>query len=167
MHVAKIVRKHGGREYVSHLVRRSFREGGKVRHETIANVSELPAAAIEALARALRGEALVAAGDAFRIERSLPAGHVECVLAAAGRLGLARLLDRSPSRERDLCLAMVCQRVIAAGSKLETARLLGQSTLACELGVEGADEDELYAAIAIRRPLRRQHLVPLRIATVS
>jgi hypothetical protein len=147
MHVAKIVRRHGDREYVSHLVRRSFREGGRVRHETIANVSKLPPAAIEALARALRGEAFLGAGDAFRIERSLPAGHVECVLAAAGRLGLARLLDRSPSRERDLCLAMVCQRVIAAGSKLETTRLFGQSTLASELGVEGADEDELYAAM--------------------
>ncbi len=147
MHVAKIVRRHGDREYVSHLVRRSFREGGRVRHETIANVSKLPAAAIEVLARALRGEALLGAGDAFRIERSLPAGHVECVLAAAGRLGLARLLDRSPSRERGLCLAMVCQRVIAAGSKLETTRLLSQSTLASELNVEGADEDELYAAM--------------------
>jgi len=147
MHVAKIVRRHGDRVYTSFLVRRSFREGGRVRHETIANVSKLPAAAVEALARALRGEALMAAGDAFRIERSLPAGHVECVLAAAGRLGLARLLDRSPSRERELCLAMVCQRVIAAGSKLETTRLLGQSTLASSLGVEGADEDELYAAM--------------------
>src|ERR1700730_15172635 len=147
MHVAKIVRRHGGREYVSHLVRRSFREGGKVRHETIANVSKLPAAAIEVVARALRGEALLGVGEAFRIERSLPAGHVECVLAAAGRLGLARLLDRSPSRERDLCLAMICQRVISAGSKLATTRLFGQSTLASELDVEGADEDELYAAM--------------------
>jgi len=147
MHVAKIVRRHGDRVYVSHLVRRSFREGGRVRHETIANVSRLPAAAIEALTRALRGEALMGAGDAFGIERSLPAGHVECVLAAAGRLGLARLLDRSPSRERDLCLAMVCQRVISAGSKLATTRLFAQSTLASELGVEGADEDELYAAM--------------------
>ena len=147
MHVAKITRKHGDREYTSHLVRRSFREGGKVRHETIANVSKLPPAAIEALARALRGEALLAAADVFKIERSLPAGHVLCVLAGAGRLGLARLLDRSRSRERDLCLAMICQRVISAGSKLETTRLLGQSTLASELGVEGADEDELYAAM--------------------
>jgi transposase len=69
------------------------------------------------------------------------------VLAAAGRLGLARLLDRSPSRARDLCVAIVCQRVISAGSKLATTRLLGQSTLAIELDVEGADEDELYAAM--------------------
>jgi hypothetical protein len=147
MHVAKIVRRHGDRVYVSHLVRRSFREDGRVRHETIANVSKLPPSAIEALTRALQGEALLGASDAFRIERSLPAGHVECVLAAAGRLGLARLLDRSPSRERDLCVAMVCQRVISAGSKLATTRLLGQSTLASELDVEGADEDELYAAM--------------------
>lgn len=147
MHVAKIIRKHGDRVYTSHLVRRSFREGGRVRHETIANVSRLPPAAIEALARALRGETLLGAADAFTIERSLPAGHVECVLAAAGRLGLARLLDRSRSRERDLCLAMICQRVICPGSKLETTRLIGQSTLASELGVEGADEDQLYAAM--------------------
>jgi hypothetical protein len=147
MHVAKIVRRHGDRVYVSHLVRRSFREDGRVRHETIANVSKLPPSAIEALTRALQGEALLGASDAFRIERSLPAGHVECVLAAAGRLGLARLLDRSPSRERDLCVAMVCQRVISAGSKLATTRLLGQSTLASALDVEGADEDELYAAM--------------------
>ena len=147
MHVAKIVRKHGEREYVSHLVRRSFREGGRVRHETIANVSKLPPAAIDALARALRGETLLGAAEALKVERSLPAGHVECVLAAAARLGLARLLDRSRSRERDLCLAMICQRLLCPGSKLETSRLLGQSTLASELGVEGADEDQLYAAM--------------------
>jgi Transposase DDE domain len=147
MHVAKITRRHGDREYSSHLVRRSYREGGRVRHETIANVSKLPPEAIEALTRALRGEALMSAAEALTLERSLPAGHVECVLAGAGRLGLARLLDRSPSRERDLALAMICQRVICPGSKLETTRLLSQSTLACELGVEGADPDELYAAM--------------------
>lgn len=147
MHVAKITRRHGDREYSSHLVRRSYREGGRVRHETIANVSKLPPEAIEALTRALRGEALMSAAEALTLERSLPAGHVECVLAGAGRLGLARLLDRSPSRARDLALAMICQRVICPGSKLETTRLLSQSTLACELGVEGADPDELYAAM--------------------
>ena len=147
MHVAKIIRKHGGREYTSYLIRRSFREGGRVRHETIANVSKLPPVAIDALARALRGETLVGAADAVTVERSLPAGHVECVLGAAARLGFARLFDRSRSRERDLCLAMVCQRVICPGSKLEMTRLIGQSTLASELGVAGADEDELYAAM--------------------
>ena len=82
--------------------------------------------------------------DAFEIERSLPAGHVNAALAMARRLELAKLLDRSACRERDLCLAMILGRVICPGSKLGTVRTLGQSTLASELGVEGADEDDLY-----------------------
>ncbi len=166
MHVAKITRKHGDREYTSHLIRRSYRAGGRVRHETIANVSKLPPEAIDALTRALRGEALLGAGEALTVERSVPAGHVEAVLGAASRLGLARLLDRSPSRERDLALAMICQRVIEPGSKLATTRLLGQSTLASELGIEGADPDDLYAAMdwlcdhqeRIEGRLARRHL---------
>ena len=95
----------------------------------------------------LAGETLVSAQDAFEIERSLPAGHVNAALAMARRLELAKLLDRSASRERDLCLAMILGRVICPGSKLGTVRTLGQSTLASELGVEGADEDDLYAAM--------------------
>src|SRR5213593_1249982 len=100
MHVAKIERRHGERVYTYWLVRRSVREGKRVRHETVANVSKLPAVAVEALRRALAGEALVAAGELFATECSLPHGHARAVLTAAGRLGLARLLDRSPSRER-------------------------------------------------------------------
>jgi hypothetical protein len=146
MHVAKINRRHGDRVYTSHLVRRSYREGGRVRHETIANVSKLPAHAIEALRAALAGEALVGASE-LAIVASLPAGHAEAVLGAARRLGLPRLLDRSPSTQRDLALAMICQRVLRPGSKLATARSLGQSTLASELGVEGADQDDLYRAM--------------------
>jgi hypothetical protein len=166
MHVAKIERRHGDRVYTSHLIRRSVREGKRVRHETIANVSKLPAEAIEALRRALAGEQLVGAASGFQITDSLPAGGAEAVLAAAQRLGLARLLDRSPSRERDLALAMICQRVLGAGSKLATARALGQSTLAFELGVEGAEADDLYAAMdwlgerqqRIEDRLARRHL---------
>ncbi|MGH2782971.1 MAG: IS1634 family transposase [Thermoleophilaceae bacterium] len=146
MHVAKIERRHGERTYTSHLVRRSIREGKRVRHETIANVSKLPAEAIEALRRALRGEALVGAGE-LTITESVPAGHADAVLGAARRLGLPRLLDRSPSRERDLCLAMICQRVLEPGSKLATARALSRSTLAAELAVQGADQDDLYRAM--------------------
>ncbi len=85
------------------------------------------------------------------------------MLGAASRLALARLLDRSPSRERSLALAMICQRVICPGSKLETTRLLGQSTLACELGVEGADPDELYAAMDWL--CERQERIESRLAT--
>ncbi len=149
MHVVTNRRQGKHREYVTHLLRRSYREGGKVKNETLANLSHLPAEAIEAIRATLRGEVLTAAGEAFEIERSLPAGHVAAALTMARRLELARLLDRKPSRQRDLCLAMVCQRVLQPGSKLQTVRALGQSTLAGELGVEGADEDEdeLYAAL--------------------
>ena len=145
--MAKIERRHGDRIYVSHLVRRSVRDGKRVRHETVANVSKLPAAAIEALSAALRGEALLGGAESLRITDSLPAGHAEAVLGAARRLGLPRLLDRSPSKNRDLALAMICQRVLSPGSKLATARALQQSTLGAELGVEDADQDDLYAAM--------------------
>jgi len=147
MHVVTTRRVSGDREYTTTLLRRSYRQGGKVKKETLANLSHLPEEAIAAVRRVLGGEALAAAGDEFRVERSLPAGHVQAALVMARRLGLARLLDREPSRERDLCMAMICQRVIAPGSKLATARALGQTTLASELGIQGADEDDLYAAL--------------------
>ena len=104
MHVVTTRRRVGEREYTSTLLRRSFREDGKVKKQTLANLSHLPVEAIDAIRAALRGEVLVPAGAAFVIERSLPAGHVAAALSMAGRLGLARLLDRQPSRERDLCL---------------------------------------------------------------
>jgi hypothetical protein len=129
------------------LLRRSYRQDGKVKKETLANLSHLPAEAIDAIRRVLAGETLVNAEDAFEIERSLPAGHVNAALAMARRLELPKVLDRSACRERDLCMAMILARVICPGSKLGTVRTLGQSTLASELGVESADEDDLYAAM--------------------
>jgi hypothetical protein len=166
MHVVTNTIRRGDREYTSHLLRRSYREGGKVKKETLANLSHLPEEAIDAIRRTLRGEALVAADQAFAIERSLPAGHVQAALSMARRLELGRLLDRSPGRERDLCLAMIVARAIAPASKLATARSLRQCTLACELGVEGADEDDLYGALdwllerqaRIEDRLARRHL---------
>jgi hypothetical protein len=166
MHVATIRRRHGDRVYESHLIRRSVRDGKRVRHETIANVSKLPPAALDALRRALAGQTLVAAEEAFDVEQSLPHGHVAAVLAACRRLELARLLDRAPSRERSLVVAMICQRLLEPGSKLACARALSQSTLAEELDVAGADEDELYAALdwlaegqeQIEARLARRHL---------
>jgi transposase len=162
MHVAKIERRHGARVYTYWLVRRSVREGKRVRHETVANVSKLPAAAIEALRRALAGETLVAAGELFATERSLPHGHVRAVLGAAQRLGLPRLLDRAPSRERSLALAMIVQRVLAPGSKLACTRQLSQSTLAEELALGEVDSDELYAALDWL--LQRQERIEARLA---
>ena len=166
MHVAKIERRHGERVYTSYLVRRSVREGKGVRLVTVANVSKLPPEAIEALRRALAGETLLAPGEAFRVERSLPHGHVAALLAMAERLNLPRLLDRAPSRERAGALAMVLQRVLEPGSKLACTRALRQSTLAEELSVEGVDADDLYAALdwlgerqgAIEGRLARRHL---------
>jgi hypothetical protein len=165
-HVVTTRRQGKQREYVAHLLRRSYREGGVVKKETVANLSHLPEEVIELIRGALRGQRFVAAEEAFAVERSLPAGHVEAALAMARRLELPRLLDRQPSRERALCLAMIVQRVIGPGSKLAMSRAFSQSTLADELGVEDADEDELYAALdwllhrqeRIERALARRHL---------
>jgi hypothetical protein len=147
MHVVTNKVRRGDREYTSHLLRRSFREGGKVRKETLANLSHLPDELIELIRGALGGRRYLDAEGAFAIERSLPAGHVQAALAMARRLELGRLLDRAASRERDLCLAMIVQRALGPGSKLATVRLLGQSTLGDELAVASADEDDLYAAL--------------------
>lgn len=157
-----------GKEYVSHLLRRTYREGGKVRNETVGNVSHLPAELVELIRRYLRGERFLSVEESFEVEQSLPHGHVEAALQMARRLELARLLDRTPSRERTLCLAMLIERVLSPASKLATARSLSDSTLASELGIEGADEDDLYRALdwlherqaAIERRLARRHLRP-------
>ena len=147
MHVVTNRIRRGEKEYTATLLRRSYREDGKVKKETLANLSHLPVEAIDAIRRVLAGESVMSADDAFEIERSLPAGHVNAALIMARRLGLAELLDPRSSRDRDLCMAMILSRVISPGSKLSTVRSLGQSTLASELGVEGVDEDDLYAAM--------------------
>jgi transposase len=155
-----------GREYVAHLLRRTYREDGKVKNETVGNISHLPDEVIELVRGALRGERYLTAETAFVIERSLPHGNVEAALLMARRLDLARLLDRAPSRERDLVLAMIVQRLLCPASKLATVRGINASTLADELGVADADEDALYAALdwlwerqdAIERRLARRHL---------
>ena len=166
MHVSTTTRRSGENEYTATLLRRSYRQDGKVKKETLANLSHLPAEAIDAIRAVLAGETLMNVNDAFEIERSLPAGHVNAALTMARRLGLGKLLDRSPCRERDLCLAMILGRVIGPGSKLGMVRTLGQSTLAQECDVVGADEDDLYAAMdwllerqaAVENRLARRHL---------
>ncbi len=166
VHVVTTRRRYKDRVYEAHLLRRTYREGGKVKNETVANLSRLPAETIELVRRSLRGERFLPASEAFEVERSLPHGHVACVLGMARALELARLLDRQPSPERARVLAMICQQVLAPGSKLACTRSLGQSTLAEELGVEGVDADQLYAALdwlverqeQIERRLARRHL---------
>src|SRR5690348_10690606 len=147
LHVVTNRRPGKEREYVTHLLRRSYREGGTVRNETVGNISHLPEELVELVRAGLRGEPVGLLSDAFLIVRSLPAGHVNAALVMARRLDLPRLIDRQPSRERDLVMAMICQRAICPVSKLGTVRAFGQSTLAEELGVDGADEDDLYAAM--------------------
>ncbi|HKA27591.1 MAG TPA: IS1634 family transposase [Gaiellaceae bacterium] len=166
MHVVTNTIRRGDRVYTAHLLRRSYREGGKVKKETLANLSHLPEELIELIRGGLHGQRYVAAGEAFELVRSLPAGHVEAALEMVRRLELARLLDRTRSRERALCLAMIVQRLLGPGSKLAMSRAFSQSTLASELAVADADEDELYAALdwllarqgRIETALARRHL---------
>jgi transposase len=165
-HVVTTRRQGAHREYVAHLLRRSYREGGAVKKETVANLSHLPDEVIELIRRALRGENFLAAQEEFEVERSLPAGHVQAMLGIARTLGLARLLDRESSPERQRALALICQRVIEPASKLATTRLISQSTLGSELSVEDANEDDFYAAMdwlaerqeRIEGRLARRHL---------
>ena len=169
VHVATIRTKGAGdRTYTSYLLRRSYREGGRVRHENLGNLSHLPLEAIEAVRRVLAGETLVAARDRFSVERSLPHGHVVAVLGMVRALDLERLLSREPSRERDLVVALVCQRLLAAGSKLSATRRFTKTTLAEELSLGEVKEAELLSALdwllgrqeRIERTLARRHLAP-------
>ena len=96
IHVVTNRRQGKEREYVTHLLRRSYREGGKVKNETVGNLSHLPEELVELVRAGLRGEPVGVLSEAFEIERSLPAGHVRAALVMARRLELARLLDRHP-----------------------------------------------------------------------
>jgi hypothetical protein len=166
MHVVTSKRRHRGREYETTLVRRSYRDGDRVRKQTLANLSHLPPEAVDAVRRVLRGEALVAAGEMLRIERSLPHGHVAAVLGVLRDLDLERVLSRERCRERDLCVAMICQRLLAPGSKLSATRRFGQTTLADQLDLGLVSERELLGAMdwllarqdRIERTLARRHL---------
>src|SRR5260370_19476667 len=134
------------------LLRESYREAGKVKNRTLANLSAWPEAKVDALARVLKGQQPAAALEgAFEITRSLPHGHVAAVLGTLRELGLEQLIDPAPSRCRDLVTAMAVAQVTAPDSKLAIARGLRAETAASSLGeilgVGGADEDNLYAAM--------------------
>ena len=129
------------------LLRESYRDNGKVKTRTLANLSKLPASAIEVLKRSLKGELLLPLDKRLDIIASPHHGHVEAVLKAQRRLGLARLIDSRPSRERDLVVAMIAARILAPNSKLATTRWWHDTTLPAELGVQDADESDLYAAL--------------------
>ena len=149
------------------LLRESYREAGKVKTRTLANLTSWPEPKVEALSQVLKGLApRVDLAEAFQITRSLQHGHVAAVLGSAARLGIAELIDPVGSRNRDLVLAMLTAQVIAPGSKLATARGLRRETatssLGPVLGLEGADEDDLYAAMDW--VLKRQEAIESRLA---
>jgi hypothetical protein len=129
------------------LVRESYREGGKVRKRTVANVTRWPPRAVHALRLALKGKDVVAGDESFTIQRTLPHGHVELILSMARKVGLDRLIASKPCRQRDLVMAMIVERLLRPGSKLATTRHWHSTTLAEELGVADADEDALYEAL--------------------
>jgi hypothetical protein len=149
------------------LLREGWREGGTVKKRTLANLSHWSAAKVEALRRLLKDQ-VGDAGETFTIERSRPHGHVAAISAMINRLGFERLIAPRRTRERDLVVAMVIERLIHPASKLATTRLWQTTTLAEELDVADADEDELYGALdwllgrqaAIEQRLAKRHLAP-------
>ena len=165
VHVATTRRHYKGKVYETHLLRRTYREGGQVKNETVGNLSHLPAETIALIRRSLAGEHLLPSSE-LEIQRSLPHGHV---LAAAGmmrQLGMAELLHRDPSRQRDLVLALIAARLLDPHSKLATSRAWEESTLSSVFAVAGAGVDEVYAAldwllgrqVHIEQALARRHL---------
>jgi transposase len=148
------------------LLREAWREAGRVRKRTVANLTDWPPARVEALRRVLRDEPLVRADELFTVETSIPHGHVEAILGLVRRLGLDTLLATKRSRARDLVLAMIVERLIHPCSKLATTRLWSTTTLGDSLAVADADVDELYAALdwllrrqpAIEQKLAARHL---------
>jgi hypothetical protein len=148
VHVATTRRHYKGKIYETVLLRRSYRDGGKVKNETVGNLSHLPADLIELIKRRLSDpeQRFVPATD-LELKRSLAHGHCLAVQQMMRKLGLPGLLETSASRDRDLVVAMIAARVLEPASKLATTRLWQESTLATDLGVEDADEDELYRAM--------------------
>ncbi|BBU24426.1 transposase [Mycobacterium xenopi] len=172
MHVARNKRSYvakSGEErvYETVLLRRTYREAGKVRHETLANLSKVPAEAVAALEATLKGQSLVPAGSEFTLTRALPHGHVAAVAAMAHRLKLPALLGPR-CRSRDLVVALIISRVVRPASKLSTLAAWPDTTLGVDLGVVGASTDEVYAAMdwlaerqdKIEKKLAAKHLAP-------
>jgi hypothetical protein len=172
VHVVRVRKTHvdkqgNPREYSSAYLRRTYREGTRVRNETVANLSALPEHVIDGIDAGLKGAHLVAAGSEFTIARSLPHGHVAAVAAMARQLGFPALLGPS-CRARDIAFALIVSRVLRPGSKLSTLSWWSDVTLGADLDVAGASTDEVYAAMdwladrqdSIEKHLAAKHLDP-------
>jgi len=165
-HVVTTTRKYKDQVYRTHLLRRSYREDGVVKNETLGNLSHLPDHLIEIIRRSLQGESFVPLGQAFEVIGSRAHGNVQAVAATMQRLGLSSLLASKAGRERDLICAMIAARILAPHTKLATTRWWHTSTLAQDFGVADANEDDLYAAMdwllahqdTIQKKLAARHL---------
>ncbi len=165
VHVSVTRRHYKDKVYETTLLRRSYREGGHVKTETVGNLSHLPAETIDVIRRSLAGEQLIPAASLV-VQRSLPHGSVVAVLGLLRSLGLETALDRIRSRQRDLIVGLIAQRVLRPATKLATTRLWPQTTLASVLGIEDATDDEVYSALdwlverqdGVERALARRHL---------
>ena len=165
-YVVTTTRHYKGRVYHSHLLRRSYRDGPRVRNETLGNLSHLPDPIIDLIRRSLKGEQFVPVAEAFTVTASHAQGHVEAVARMMKRLGLPALLASKPCRERDVILALVAARLLAPHTKLATTRWWHTTTLADDFGVAGADEQDCYAAMdwllarqdRIQKKLAARHL---------
>jgi hypothetical protein len=165
-HVARIKRAVNGKEYSSVLLRRSYRDNGKVLHETLASLTKLPQEFIQAIELMVSGENLVPASKHFHVEQSFPHGHVRAVLGAIRKLSLDAMIAPKRSRERDLVVAMIAARLIHAGSKLDLSGTINNSTLGAELNLCDVDVNEFYSAMdwlldrqnAVEQKLAARHL---------
>ena len=170
VHVATIKREYKGKTYVTHLLRHTYREDGKVKHLTVGNLSDLPDDLIDVIRKRLAGEPLATENDDFEIVRSLPHGHVAAVLGTLQKIGIDRLVASKPCREASLVTAMIVLRIIAPGSKLANLTSMqpetAEHTLADELQLGDIQTPELYEAMdwllarqkRIEKKLAKKHL---------
>ena len=166
VHVVTTSRQYKGKTYQTHLLRHSQRQQGKVVKKTLANITCLGDEYVQLIKQALAGTQFVAVDSLFQTVESKPHGHIQAVLTTMNRLKLPYLLDRTPSRERNLVMAMIAARLLDPQSKLATTRNLNSTTLAQQLDVVGADENDLYQAMdwlisrqpSIQKRLAKRHL---------
>ena len=147
MHVSRIVRKHTTvdgveKQYVSHVLRRAYRQDGKIRNETLTTLTALPDAAIDAVRAVLAGKELMTVGEGFKVARSIPHGHVAAVAAMAKQLKLPALLVPA-GPQRDLVMALIIARVVRPGSKLATTTWWKDTTMATDLGIADANTNDV------------------------
>src|SRR5674476_1454985 len=174
MHVSTTRRHYVGkdgveRDYETHLLRRSVRDGAKVRNETLANLSHLPAEIIDAVRAGLAGKTLVIAGEGFELTRALPHGHLAAVSTMAKSLGLRELLGPA-CKERDIAYALILARVVHPRPKLATTKWWADTTLAADFGLAEVGTDEVYEAmdwLGERQPGIEMTLAHRHLGTVS